>query len=151
MHFKSKGLTLSAHANLQWRYQSDCWTLPSTFLQPKYHQSKVPEVRSNKRWGAFHSVSKQQRIPLPENKFKFHENSWKIDERSDWTLSDKLSFIKGKLSASPNLKDLMEKTQNLKIFWNRSRIDAASSLQDLNRIKTNQNKWKSMTFLIGLH
>ena len=66
-------------------------------------------------------------------------------------------YRKETMLLSKNLKDLMEKVQNPKIFWNRSRIGAPSSLEssmkqkDLTRIKTNQSKWKSMTVLIFLH
>ena len=54
------------------------------------------------------------------------------------------------------LKDLIEKSQNLKIFWARSRIGAPSSLESLMKqflqtFESNQNKWKSMTFLIVFH
>ena len=48
-----------------------------------------------------------------------------------------------------NLKDLMEKTQNPKFFFNRSRIGAASSLKSsmkrfLGRFESNQNRSKQM-------
>ena len=48
-----------------------------------------------------------------------------------------------------NLKDLMEKTQNPKIFWNRFRIGAASSLESsmkqiLWRFESNKKKSKQM-------
>ena len=70
----------------------------------------------------------------------------------------RLSFIERKPSASPNLKDLREKTQNPKSFWNRSRICASCSLEssmkhfkDLNQIKTNENQWRLWSFYIVIN
>ena len=63
---------------------------------------------------------------------------------------------KGNQAHHPKFERPNGKTQNPKFFWNRSRIGAASSLESsMKRIlwifESNQNKWKSMTFLIVLH
>ena len=68
----------------------------------------------------------------------------------------RLSFKERKPSASSNLKDILEKSQNSNFFLLRSRIGASSSIegsmkQFLRRFDLNQNKWKSMTFFMVLH
>ena len=98
------------------------------------------------------------------NRISCQSNSRQIDwyllQRERWLKIDtqKLNCpsSKGNHALPKNLKDLMEKTQNPKFFWNQSRIGAASSLVSSMkhffwRFESYQNKWKSMTVLIVLH
>ena len=95
--------------------------------------SQLTRNRHHPRW----NLSRYLEITALASKRKM---SW-VKEIWDAT-SDKLSFIERKPCAYPkNLKDLMEKTQSPKLFWNR-----CDSFEDLNQIKTNENQWRFLLF-----
>ena len=81
--------------------------------------------------------------------------SFKGDWRAESSRLDCPSS-KGNHAPHPKFERPNGKNAKFKFFWNRSRIGASSSLerlvkQILRRFDSNQNKWKSMTFLIVLH